>query len=277
MSRSKTACRAAYSAAATAAFLSSDASAVVVYSGAQDLSIDQGNLQNLNLDNDAYGDIQLKNYVFTQGNYQGATVTYTPGKIVGFTDLLKYVSALDADAPIDATTAGPEFLGSMAYGPFNPYAQFNDVQDAYIGLAFPTGERLHYGWVRVTINNAAGTFVINDWAFESKSGVGILAGEIGAGVNPGDFNNDGVVDAADYTLYRDNIGQNPDFHDNDDYEGDSAGVVDQADYELWAIRHGAFGPVVSTAAGAAPEPGTLGLLAAGSLGLMALRRSKGHA
>lgn len=277
MSRAKTACRAAYSAAASAAILGSDASAVVVYSGVQDLAIDQANSINLNLDNDVFNDVLLKNYIFYGVNYQGATVNYAPGRLVGFNTGVVYATSLVEGDLIDPSTASDFFFGSMAYGELNPAAEFNNAQGAFLGVSFPTADRLHHGWVRVTIDNAAGTFVINDWAFETKSNVGILAGEIGDGVNPGDFNNDGVVDAADYTLYRDNIGGNPDFHDNDDYEGDSAGVIDQADYDLWAIRHGATAPGFEGAADAAPEPGTLGLLAAGMLGVLALRRSKGRA
>jgi hypothetical protein len=45
-------------------------------------------------------------------------------------------------------------------------------------LAFPIGGVNHYGWVRVDINNAAGTFVVRDWAYEDSPGVGIPAGAI---------------------------------------------------------------------------------------------------
>lgn len=101
------------------------------------------------------------------------------------------------------STAGPSFAGSMAYGN-NPNSQFDSVTDAYIGLSFPINAVNHYGWIRVDVDNAAGTFLIKDWAYESVPGAGITAGAI-------------------------------------------------------------------------PEPSTLGLLAAGALGVSALRRRKASA
>ena len=61
---------------------------------------------------------------------------------------------------------------------------------------------------------------------------------------PGDYNGDGTVDAADYTVWRDN--------DN--------GLFTEADYSLWADNFGASGPAVSI-----PEP-TAMLLAAIGMG-----------
>ncbi len=56
----------------------------------------------------------------------------------------------------------------------------------------------------------------------------------------GDFNDDSVVDLADYTLWRDNLGATDDgiLGGNGSEEGESAGVVDIADYELWKSQFG---------------------------------------
>ncbi|QDT00220.1 PEP-CTERM sorting domain-containing protein [Adhaeretor mobilis] len=169
---------AAYSLAAGAANvgLSSDVEAAPVYSGIQNIAIGQLGAQDLNLDGDAYNDVLLKNYVFG-GNYQGATVNYAPGQLVGFNAGLNYVSALSIGDPIDGTTVGPSFTGSMAYGN-NANSQFDSVTDAYIGLSFPINAVNHFGWVRVDVDNAAGTFLIKDWAYEAEPGVGIAAGQI---------------------------------------------------------------------------------------------------
>lgn len=200
--------RAAYSLAAGAAACTAGASteAAVVWSGPQNIAVNQGFSSNFNLDGDGFDDITLKNYVFGGGNYQGATVIFGPGKLVGFQPGLAYVSALTAGAPINAGTLGPTFFGSMAYGAVNPNAQFNNATDAFVGLSFPAGGNTYYGWLRVDVNNAAGTLLVKDWAYESTAGAGIAAG---------------------------------------------AGIV--------------------------PEPGTLGLLAAGSAGVAMLRRRKRQA
>ena len=44
---------------------------------------------------------------------------------------------------------------------------------------FASGANVYYGWVRVSINNSTGSFVVNDWAYEN-SGAGILAGAVPA-------------------------------------------------------------------------------------------------
>jgi hypothetical protein len=171
--------RASYAlAAGAAAATAASADAGIVYSGAQDLAISQFSALNLNLDGDAYGDVLLKNYVFG-GNYMGATVNFAPGKLVSFNAGLNYVSALSAGFSIDASSVGPSFFGSMAYGAANQNAQFNNASNAYLGLSFASGANLYYGWVRVSVNQAAGTFIVHDWAYEN-SGAGIAAGAVPA-------------------------------------------------------------------------------------------------
>jgi len=173
--------RAAYSLAAGAAAAAAlNASAAIVYSGVQDISISQFSSLNLNIDGDAYGDLLLKNYVFGGGNYQGATVNFFPGKLVSFNaNGLAYASALSSGFTVDASSVGPSFFGSMAYGSANPNAQFNSASNAFLGLSFSSGTNVFYGWVRVSLNNAAGTFVVHDWAYEN-SGAGIQTGAVPA-------------------------------------------------------------------------------------------------
>lgn len=172
--------RLAYAAAAGAVAAAGSAHAGIIYSGQQNIAIDQFSALNLNLDGDAYGDVLLKNYVFGGGNYQGATVNFFPGKLVSFNvGSIAYVSALNAGFTIDASSVGPSFTGSMAYGGANPSAQFNSASNAFLGLSFAGASGTLYGWVRVSVNNAAGTFVVHDWAYES-TGSGIAAGAIPA-------------------------------------------------------------------------------------------------
>jgi hypothetical protein len=75
----------------------------------------------------------------------------------------------------------------------------------------------------------------------------------------GDFNSDGIVDAADYTLWRDQDGQSLPAYAGADHTGD--GVVDGADFSLWQTNYGATLGSLSTAV---PEPAAivLALLAA---------------
>lgn len=58
-------------------------------------------------------------------------------------------------------------------------------------------------------------------------------------LNPGDFNGDGIVDAADYAVWEDNLGKTPaTFYDGD---GNGDCVVDGDDYTIWYNRLGQAG------------------------------------
>jgi hypothetical protein len=67
----------------------------------------------------------------------------------------------------------------MAYGGANPNAQFNSAANKYLGLSFSNGVSIFYGWVRVSVNNAGGSFVVHDWAYEN-AGAGIQTGAVPA-------------------------------------------------------------------------------------------------
>jgi hypothetical protein len=87
----------------------------------------------------------------------------------------------------------------------------------------------------------------------------------------GDYNDDGVVDAADYTVWRDGFGGDGPLPN----ETESLGSVDEADYVAWTANFGA-----STAASgsgqfglvSAPEPNTLLMWVVGAVALAWRRR-----
>lgn len=276
--------RIAYALAAGAATTAAGAEvqAAIVYSGLENLAIEQNKSQTLRLDEDNRDDIRLENFVFSPGgvttNYQGVFLPFSPARLVGkFVNNLSYASALDAGFEVNASNV-TEFDASLAYGNRNPNAEFNSAESKYIGFRFPkfpdpfdpSNRVNHYAWVRVSINNAAGSFVIHDWAYESEVDVPIVTGDRGAA---GDFNDDGHVDAADYTVWRDNLGSDHILAGHGDENGNSRNVVDDDDYTLWKTNFGYGGTGAATAT-AAPEPGSLGLLAAGALGIAVLRRRR---
>jgi hypothetical protein len=91
---------------------------------------------------------------------------------------------------------------------------------------------------------------------------------------PGDYNNDGWVDAADYTVWRDHLGNADESALNGN--GDGMNGVDAGDYTLWVNSFGnhAGGASSSLAANQnVPEPGTwmLGLIAMGLASLFRRR------
>ena len=87
----------------------------------------------------------------------------------------------------------------------------------------------------------------------------------------GDFNDDGIVDAADYTVWRDTLGQTG----QDlaaDFTGPSGtpdGVVDSLDYQVWVDHFGETSAgSAAGSAGAVPEPSSIAMLAIGCLMLV---------
>jgi hypothetical protein len=84
----------------------------------------------------------------------------------------------------------------------------------------------------------------------------------------GDYNNDGVVDAADYTVWRDTNGQSGVGLAAD---GSGNGAVGPEDYTYWRARYGSTG---SSQSAAVPEPTAAGMAMLLTLmGLMRRRRS----
>lgn len=82
---------------------------------------------------------------------------------------------------------------------------------------------------------------------------------------PGDYNYDGVVDAADYSVWRDQVGSNVVLPN----DADTPGVVNGEDYDIWRAYFGQWLGQGSNGGIAIPEPMAPLLLAAGAL-LMAL-------
>ena len=87
---------------------------------------------------------------------------------------------------------------------------------------------------------------------------------------PGDYNNDGTVNAADYTVWRNNLGQAVQL--TNEVAGTTPGQVTPEDYVAWKARFGntSGSGGGSLAAGAVPEPAAwlLGLAAVSLLGTL---------
>jgi hypothetical protein len=107
----------------------------------------------------------------------------------------------------------------------------------------------------------------------------------------GDYNSNGSVDAADYTVWRDSLGQSITLA-NEDPDATTPGVVDEEDYTFWKANFGTeggylpettfrvgavvfdttLGAGAGSLVGAVPEPGTGLLLLTGLASLLWVRR-----
>jgi hypothetical protein len=100
---------------------------------------------------------------------------------------------------------------------------------------------------------------------------------------PGDYNRNGVVDAADYTVWRNALGSSDDLRANGDDDGASQGVVDDADYVVWRNTVGTtYLDLAGSGAGApgatVPEPVSAALMAIGVVAMLFHRQrtAEGH-
>jgi hypothetical protein len=88
---------------------------------------------------------------------------------------------------------------------------------------------------------------------------------------PWDYNHDGVVDAADYTVWRDTLGSTTDLR----ADGNGSGKIEAEDFDFWRGRYGytvggaGAGGVSSVSV---PEPATVVLAFAGMIAIAATRR-----
>jgi hypothetical protein len=92
----------------------------------------------------------------------------------------------------------------------------------------------------------------------------------------GDYNQNGVVDADDYTVWRDNLGVNVALPNEDPTQ--TPGWVTPEDYDVWKTH---FGEAAGTGAIAShvadvgvPEPAALELALVAAAGMVRLRRRR---
>jgi len=89
-----------------------------------------------------------------------------------------------------------------------------------------------------------------------------LMGEVLAAGLAGDYNGDGVVDAADYTVWRGSYGQSVIAYSGADGDGDT--MIDDDDYGVWRANYGMVAPGGGAGSlNAVPEPASLCLVLMG--------------
>jgi hypothetical protein len=150
--------------------------------------------------------------------------------------------------------------------------------DSAITLTGLNGSALYRAYLgRKTISGGSSIDVlIDDWVKVPNTVTGsIRTWYDGLGIAlvslPGDYNHNGIVDAADYTIWRDTYGQN--VTKGTGADGNSDGMIDQLDYGVWTMNFGRSGSVPGGGA-AVPEPAAWLLMAIGAVALLAGRRKQ---
>jgi autotransporter-associated beta strand protein len=88
----------------------------------------------------------------------------------------------------------------------------------------------------------------------------------------GDYNGNGVVDAADYVVWRDTLGTNTQLQNEG--PGVTPGMVTQEDYATWRANFGRASGGGASLASAVPEPTALVMLMSCGMASLGVRRSK---
>lgn len=218
------------------------------------------------------------NVVGSMGVASGATVA--PGDTVGTLTTGNFSMAVGGTLAVEidlGPTAGADMLdvgGSISLGgqlllsllngngaalPRTFLVARNDANDAISGtfasisgLPAKISATLNYAFAGTDSLGRAGDG--NDLA--------ITLSRIGGPL--GDCNGNGIVDAADYSVWRDSLGSMTQLA----ADGNHNGKIDAADYDVWKTNFGVVG-LGAGAGAAAPEPGTRCLLEVG-WGLMGL-------
>jgi hypothetical protein len=176
---------------------------------------------------------------------------------------------------VSATTfTGPEAMATYSPGGPVPLASASDKSHWQLGLASKTiqsganqsvlmGASISPGSRRHLTNLDAAALVDIGWEINLPEPV------------PGDYNGNGIVDAADYSIWRNTFGSTTDLRANGNNSGASANVIDQADYTFWKTH---FGQTSASGGGAfgVPEPATVLLLLAGGMLSLVVRPRSGR-
>jgi hypothetical protein len=187
----------------------------------------------------------------------GPTSTYLFGLL--YTDK----NSSGAWEPHNSTNPNREGLGNVAYRVFNAGTANQVGSDS---MTFDNGGfsfRLGSGTYDLEFSLPAGSFWVRGI---SLAGQNVDLGDLVAAPptsNIGDYDGNGIVDAVDYVVWRDALG---DMGGQLPADGNGNGVVDAADYAVWRRHFGQIHPasggaaMLAAAATAVPEPAALLLL-----------------
>jgi hypothetical protein len=185
------------------------------------------------------------------------------GDVIGFYSK-DDVGDSDIQRDINVSPAASTSLTQSVYadltGPLPP-AGGDDKEAINQLVPFESPSAVNFAWQLVFVFQGKDT----DKVFGQQVKIGIdnvrFCGTMAECTAPagvaGDYNGNSVVDAADYTVWRDHLGQTSPTYTLPNDGGTSTGVVDPADYTFWKSRFGATSGAGSLSNGAVPEPSSV--------------------
>lgn len=189
-----------YSLLASAILLTAGASnAAVVYTDLSPDSLLMNELVGIDFDGDGLDDFSFRHLsigtgsvstlravnVFFSGEDKGILLDTVAPYLFKATAPLEFGDAIDASkcffsgtdyygtGPFGAGMLGQYFRTLSVTTSFGP---FLGLSDKFLGVKFPIGGNVHFGWFRLSIPADGSSLTIKDYAFEDLPGVGIAAG-----------------------------------------------------------------------------------------------------
>jgi hypothetical protein len=142
----------------------------------------------------------------------------------------------------DGTNGTPVRIPPGGYGSFSslpPLVDYLTRRQRVNGQLVGDGTAVTGGFVYrgAAIPELYGKYVFGDYSIAGSPPSGIVANRARLFyIDPilaGDYNNDGIVDAADYVVWRDNVGTTASLPNDR-----TSGTVDQSDYDIWQRSFG---------------------------------------
>jgi T5SS/PEP-CTERM-associated repeat protein len=188
---------------------------------------------------------------------------HTPG-VIHLTTSFSQSTSGSLQVQLAGTTPGTQYDQILINGSSSLHGNLNvQLADLFVPAAGNSFHILDLG----TVIGAFGTINLPalpsglSWDVSQLYKAGTIS-VVGSAV-PGDYNDDGIVDAADYTVWRDHLGQSVTLPNDT-----TPGTVTQADYDFWKSHYGNHAGSGAGATAAVPEPASALLLFAAWLLLL---------
>jgi hypothetical protein len=150
-----------------------EASPSIVWSGIQDIHIGGEYIHwDLDLDDNGIDDF-IFDYVIP-----GPDFVLTTAGANSNTGPLMAGTMIDSSR---AWTSGVQTLAAWRVpldGPLGCAGPWCGISNGYMGLQFEIDGSTHYGWARLTVEEASPSAILHEWAYESLAGVGLNAGVV---------------------------------------------------------------------------------------------------
>lgn len=213
---------------------------------------------------DAYSSVKFENLALfvmridhVAGDLNGSTATTNPGQNGGNDNVLIWMNPNLNSTPLDAN-ASMKYVSTDIVNTANNLATPIQPYSGAPGTpAAGNGGEIDFNRIRLFARNPNGTSPLAQWLFDE-----LRVGETFADVTPfttagvpGDYNQNNVVDAGDYIVWRDAVVASATSIPN--RSGSLSGTVGTADFDFWKTRFGATSGSGSVSGSAVvPEPAT---------------------